>query len=303
MVTYSPNAMNERTFNTPSGTIHYWTNITHGASDASVASTASASDAAGASSTANPVIVMLPGLTADHHLFDKQIEHFQSTYPIITWDAPAHAASRPFEFTWSLDDKARWVHDILTREGVAARQFVIVGQSMGAYVGQAFIDLFPGEAGGFVSIDSAPLGRQYYSSWELWLLKRMEPVYRWYPHSLLVSQGSKGTATSDYGQALMAAMIKSYEHREYAALAGHGFKILAEAVEKERPYAIDCPALLMCGEFDKAGTAKSYNRRWAEATGIPLVWVQGAGHNANTDKPEFVNETIEAFIQEKCLAR
>jgi hypothetical protein len=45
-------------------------------------------------------------------------------------------------------------------------------------VGQAFLQEFPSEAMGFVSIDSAPLAAQLLFRWELWLLKRMEPVCR-----------------------------------------------------------------------------------------------------------------------------
>ena len=59
---------------TPSGTIHYWIN----------AETAHKA----------PQLIFLPGLTADHRLFDKQIEYFEGKYPVLVWDAPGHA-SRP----------------------------------------------------------------------------------------------------------------------------------------------------------------------------------------------------------------
>ena len=64
------------------------------------------------------------------------------------------------------------------------------------------------------------------------------------------------------------------------------------------PYTIDCPAMLICGEHDQAGSAKGYNRRWAARTGLPLHWIAGAGHNANTDQPEEVNRLIEDFVQQ-----
>ena len=51
-------------------------------------------------------------------------------------------------------DKARWLDKILTAEGFAAP--VLVGQSMGGYVAQAYAQLFPEKLKGFVSIDSAP---------------------------------------------------------------------------------------------------------------------------------------------------
>ena len=61
--------MEEKTYQTPCGTIHYWTNVSH-------------SD--------EITLVFLPGLTADHRLFDKQIHYFENRYNVIVWDASAH---------------------------------------------------------------------------------------------------------------------------------------------------------------------------------------------------------------------
>ena len=44
-------------------------------------------------SVSNPdtiTLVFLPGLTADHRSFDKQIPYFENRYNVIIWDAPAH---------------------------------------------------------------------------------------------------------------------------------------------------------------------------------------------------------------------
>ena len=73
--------------------------------------------------------------------------------------------------------------------------------------------------------------------------------------------------------------------------------MLAEAMEADLPYKIDCPAILICGERDHAGSAKHYNRRWAEKEGLPLFWIKGAGHNANTDRPDEVNRILHMFIR------
>ena len=61
--------MKEKTYHTRCGTIHYWASVS------------------------NPdtiTLVLLPGLTADHRLFDKQIQYFENRYNVIIWDAPAH---------------------------------------------------------------------------------------------------------------------------------------------------------------------------------------------------------------------
>ena len=59
--------------------------------------------------------------------------------------------------------------------------------------------------------------------------------------------------------------------------------------------------LLLCGERDRAGLTRRYNRRWSEETGIPLVWLQSAGHNSNTDVPDQVNSIIQGFLREHGL--
>ena len=267
--------MLERIYDTACGPIHYWV----GAEAAQ----------------AGPELVFLPGLTADHRLFEKQLAFFEGRVPVFVWDAPGHAASQPFALRFSLEDKARWLEEILLREGFRAP--VIVGQSMGGYVGQMYAQLFPDRLRGFISIDSAPLQRAYMTAAEIWLLKRMEPVYRHYPWKSLLRSGSDGVAESDYGRSLMRSMMLVYDgdQERYAKLAGHGFRILAEAIEAGLPYEIPCPALLICGEKDRAGFCLRYNRAWHRKTGFPIEWIKGAGHNANTDAPELVNRLIEGF--------
>ncbi len=268
--------MLEKTYKTQSGTICYWTNEII---------------------TARRTLVLLPGLTADHHLFDKQVEAFQDEYNILTWDAPGHAASRPFKLDFSLMNKAIWLHEILEKEGITHP--VLIGQSMGGYVSQCFMEKYPGEAAGFISIDSAPVKRSYVTGMEIWLLKRTEPMYRAFPWNSLKKIAVNGCSKSEYGRGLMRSFVDSYTKDEYCKLSGHGMKLLAEAMEANLPYQITCPAILICGEKDEAGSAKDYNRRWNKKEGLPIYWIKDAGHNANTDKPEEVNRIIRDFIKAK----
>ena len=268
--------MKEKTYRTSHGIIHYWIN--------------------NEGSEMSPQLVFLPGLTADHRLFIKQLAWFEGKYPVLVWDAPGHNASWPFDLTFSLMDKAGWLDEILRQEGFDAP--VIIGQSMGGYVGQAYVQRFPERLKGFISIDSAPLQRQYMTGAEIWLLKRMEPVYRHYPWQMLLKQGTEGVATSPYGRRLMRRMMMVYDgdQERYAALAGHGYRMLGEAAEAELPYEIRCPALLICGTQDHAGSCIRYNRAWHKRSGIPIRWIEGAGHNSNTDRPEEVNRIISEFL-------
>lgn len=270
------NIMMEKVYHTDHGPIHYWLD---------------------APERSHLTLVFLPGLTADHRLFDKQIEYFRGRYNVFTWDAPGHAASWPFRLDFSLLDKARWLETILKSEDI--QRPVIIGQSMGGYVGQAYAQLFPERLAGFVSIDSAPLQRKYITRPELWMLRKTETMYYWYPWKALLRSGSNGVATSEYGRKLMRDMMMVYDgdKKRYSQLTGHGFRILADAMEADLPYEIKCPAMLICGKQDHAGSCIRYNKAWHRNTGIPLKWIDGAGHNSNTDKPDTVNALIEEFIQ------
>ena len=92
--------MTEKTHAVPNGVIHYWMNDFQ---------------------PGRAVLVFLPGLTADHRLFDKQIEAFESTYNLLAWDAPGHGKSRPFVMDFTLAQKAAWLHAILQAEGITAQ--------------------------------------------------------------------------------------------------------------------------------------------------------------------------------------
>ena len=245
-------------------------------------------------------LVFLPGLTADHRLFEKQIAAFEGRYPLLVWDPPGHGASRPFRLDFSMDSTAVWLRAILRRERL--EKPILIGQSMGGYVAQCFMQRFPGSLSGFISIDSAPVKRKYAAAAELWVLKHMGLIYAPYPWKALRQAGSRGVTTSEYGRGIVAQMMEGYTKREYVDLTVHGFRILAQAIELDRVYEIDCPCLLICGEEDRAGAVKHLSSRWAEEEGLPLVWLPGAGHNSNCDAPERVNALIEDFIGRRLTA-
>ena len=56
--------MIEKVFNTNKGIIHYWTS---------------------SGSEERPWLIFLPGLSADHRLFEKQLEEFKDDYNLFVW--------------------------------------------------------------------------------------------------------------------------------------------------------------------------------------------------------------------------
>ncbi|HAM14997.1 MAG TPA: alpha/beta hydrolase [Eggerthellaceae bacterium] len=265
--------LDEESFDAGNGTVAYWVDASAGP------------DA--------PWLVFLPGLTADHTLFDAQMAHFSGKANCLVWDAPAHGESRPYPLGFTMDDLARVLHGVLESEAI--ERPVLVGQSLGGYISQAFIDLYPGETGGFVSIDSAPLQKRYMKGWEIWTIRHTRLMYLSIPWKLLVKWVCENVAETRAGQDNMRTVMESYGKRGYCELAAHGYRMTGDAINANRAYLIDCPALLLCGEHDGTGFIMRYNKEWAKAEGYPLVWVPNARHNSPVDNPDFVNERIEGF--------
>ena len=98
-------------------------------------------------------------------------------------------------------------------------------------------------------------------------------------------------------------MVYDGDQDYYARLSGHGMKMLGDVIDSDPACVFRCPVLLLCGREDKAGSALRHNKAWHKRTGLPLVFIERAGHNSNTDQPETVNRLIEDFLQKSVMNR
>lgn len=88
--------LHEKSVSSKHGITYYWTNVIK-------------SDIA---------LVLLPGLTADHQLFETQISCFEDEFKVLVWDCPCHGKSRPYdEFTYA--NVCNELDSILKIEGIA----------------------------------------------------------------------------------------------------------------------------------------------------------------------------------------
>ena len=235
-------------------------------------------------------LIFLHGLTADHTLFDRQIDFFKERYSVLVWDAPAHGQSRPYEeFTYP--NAAEDLKQIMDQEAIA--QAVFVGQSMGGYVIQAFLLKYADKAEAFIGIDTCPFGLNYYSKSDCWWLRQMEWMCSCYPHKLLVRAVASGCTTTPYSYDNMLKALAPYSKKELCHLLGIGY---AGFLEINQDLEISCPVLIIVGEKDRTGKVRQYCTRWHENTGYPIRWITGAAHNSNADNPQAVNAAIQEFI-------
>lgn len=202
-------------------------------------------------------VFLLHGLTADHTMFDKQIEFLSGKYNVIVWDALAHGKSRPYS-NFSYEDAAVVMLQILNKSQI--KQVILIGQSMGGYIAQSFVSRYSEMVIGFVSIDSTLFGN-YYSKSDIWWLKQIEWMCKLFSEKMLKISMAKQNAVTKAGRDNMHEMISYYKKAELCHLMGIGY---AGFLEDNRELQIPCPLLLLVGEKDNTGKVKQYNKEWSK---------------------------------------
>lgn len=236
-------------------------------------------------------LVFLHGMTANHTMFEKQIEYFSKNYNLITWDAPAHGKSRPYS-NFSYPNAAEALKNILKSNQIEAA--IMIGQSMGGFMIQSFIKRYPEMVAAFVGIDTTPYGTFYYSKSDKWWLEQIEWMSYLYPIKMMKKAIAKQVSYTQESYENMMSMLEPYSKKELCQLMGIGY---AGFLKDNCDLQITCPVLLLLGDNDKTGKVSKYNREWADKTGFPLKIIKNACHNSNYDNPQEVNREIDRFIQ------
>lgn len=264
--------MEHKQLTTKNGSIHYWIER---ASDHNA-----------------KCIVFTHGVTADHTMFEKQVEFFQKKYTLLLWDVPMHGLSKPYQ-NFSYRTIAEELFHILTRENI--KKVVLVGMSMGGYPCQHFADLYPNMVEAFIALDTTPLGLSYYSKFDLWMLKLVAPMARCFTDRFLRKSMAKSISKSKYSYDKMMSILAPQSKSEII----EQMRIAYEYFPKEnKDVKFQFPVIILVGENDTTGKVKAYCKCWAKETGYPLHVIKDAKHFSNGDNPAQVNIEIQEFINE-----
>lgn len=236
-------------------------------------------------------IVFTHGVTADHSMFEKQIDFCNLEYTTITWDVPLHGHSRPYlDFTYKncADD----LFGILEQEAI--EKVILVGMSMGGYPSQEFAYRYPEKVYGFVALDTTPFGTSYYSNSDIWWLRHVAPIARLFPEKMLRESMAKSVSRTKYSYDKMLEMLNPLTKAQIIEQMNIAYGVF---IKENKDVNFTFPVLILLGEFDKTGKVKKYCEDWSKKEGYPLHIIKNAAHFSNGDSPEQVNSEILAFIK------
>jgi len=87
------------------------------------------------------VVILLHGFLGSHVIWQSTIDDLSKSYRVVAIDLPGHGASPCYGYVHSMELMAKSVKAVM--DFLKLKKYVIVGHSMGGYVGLAFADLFP----------------------------------------------------------------------------------------------------------------------------------------------------------------
>ncbi len=87
------------------------------------------------------VVVLLHGFLGSYQIWEQTINNLSKSYRVIAIDLPGHGDTSCFGYAHSMELMAKCVKTVLGF--LRLKKYVIIGHSMGGYVGLAFADLFP----------------------------------------------------------------------------------------------------------------------------------------------------------------
>ncbi len=87
------------------------------------------------------VVVLLHGFLGSHQIWENTTIELSKSYRVIAIDLPGHGTTDCFGYVHTMEMLAKCVKAVM--DSLRLKKYVIVGHSMGGYVGLAFADLFP----------------------------------------------------------------------------------------------------------------------------------------------------------------
>ncbi|RVX41157.1 pimeloyl-ACP methyl ester carboxylesterase [Nonomuraea polychroma] len=236
-------------------------------------------------------LVFSHGAGADHVMFDAQREYLHARgYRTVTWDMRGHGLSRPAGVRFTAEQAIADLCALI--EHLALDRPVLVGQSLGGNLSQAVVQRHPDLARALIVIDAtpntAPLSRK-----ERLLVKAVALILLTIPAKELPRLMAEASAITQDAQADARRAFGQLSKKEFVQV----WRATVEFLSPDPGYRTPVPLCLIRGEQDRTGNIASAMPRWAETEDIDEVVIPDAGHIANQDNRQAVNEAIDAFLR------
>ncbi len=232
---------------------------------------------------AGPAILLSHGFGATLRMFDPQADALARRYRVIAWDMRGHGE------TGSPEDPAAYSQDATVEDMAALLRHlgvdraILGGMSLGGTMSLAFCHRYPERVRALILIDTGPG------------FKSEAPRERWNDYAEGVAKALEQEGVS--------ALLQSTEVADSKHRSASGLAMAARGMMKQwgtRLYeslpGIEVPTLILVGANDGAFLAAA-DVMARKIPGAVKQVIPDAGHAANMDQPEIVNDAILTFLE------
>lgn len=238
-------------------------------------------------------ILLLHGYLETIYIFNELVEKLEKKYRIIAIDLPGHGLSGSDKEVNSMEFCAQIAADILKKNGVESAY--VAGHSMGGYVAQNCVKLFPELFEGIILLNSTPFADSPEKKSD-----REREI------ALILSAKLGHLASLSIPKMYAPANLRKFDEKieETVEISEtHDPKGIVASIKgmMQRPETKDIlskqqKAMFIFGTEDKFISQETMEQLIGEFPNVKAVVVPGTGHNSFIEDTEKVVEAIEEFV-------
>ena len=254
----------------------------------------------GESADAGSTILFWPSLLMTGDMWTAQAEHFGVHHRVILVDPPGHGGSARLTTTFTFEQCAHSIADVL--DGLGVTRAHVVGNSWGGMIGATFAATYPDRVGAAVLMNCTASAAGARQRLEYGALLRMARVLGRIrpPLTRSVLKAFLGPTTFTTRPEVVTAVCTAVESVDITSAGWAVRSVVPQRPDQRAALAtVRTPVLVVAGAED-ATFPLAETRAMADAIpGATLAVLDGVAHLAALENPPLVNRLIEEFLAER----
>ena len=240
------------------------------------------------------VVVLLHGFLGSHQVWEQATTQLSKSYRVIAIDLPGHGSTDCFGYVHTMDLIAKCVKAVM--DSLRLKKYVIIGHSMGGYVGLAYADLFPDNLKGLCLFHSSA----YADSEE----KKRDRT-----RSIKIVKANHKIYTTEVIKNLFATKNSKYLKTEIAFAQKIASKVSKQSIVaalegmKDRPNRdlvlgmVHYPVMMVIGELDNVLPKDQLLEQSQLIKNKHLLYLEHDGHMGFLESPRVTLKALKKFIR------
>ena len=242
-------------------------------------------------------ILFIHGFLGDQSIWSAYTKALKSRFRTVTIDIPGHGNSDVYGYVHQMEYIAELIHALLKQ--LKIRRCVLVGHSLGGYVGLAFAELFPDQVKGLVMINSTARGdspeRKRSRDQLIRLVRRDQNKALQQLVNTFFRKNGRGTYSMK--MAYLRKAMNCSPQGIIASIEGMKLRKEREIVLKFAPF----PFLFIAGELDEVLNFKDLKKQSNLNDQGQFIALKSSGHMSVLEEKETIISLLKRFVQKSSI--